>query len=286
MAAGPDPTETAPTSPPPVPVYFVADRRASAPRRWATPCSCSSRTSSSSATASRSSPRSREARKAVEILDAAMKGPRQPLVFTTDADDDDQRRAAHEPRADHRLRRPRTSGSSSGSSARAACTSRPGVHGVGDLSATTTGGWQAVEYAIEHDDGESLRALRRRRRDPAGAVALRQDADDACTSRCSTACSWRTTRWSPRTSSARPARPGRGSCATAASASSRRRSGSARCATSGGPDSTYASIEQCRWELRRAELHVPRAPHPDRELLRESVEEMSTVILQHLDANA
>jgi [pyruvate, water dikinase]-phosphate phosphotransferase / [pyruvate, water dikinase] kinase len=49
------------------------------------------------------------------------------------------------------------------------------------------------------------------------------------------------------------------------------------------PDSTYASIEQCRWELDRAARMFRSHRIPTVDSSAKSVEEMSTVILQHLN---
>jgi regulator of PEP synthase PpsR (kinase-PPPase family) len=48
------------------------------------------------------------------------------------------------------------------------------------------------------------------------------------------------------------------------------------------PNSTYASLEQCTWELRRAEAMFRAHGIPTVDASAKSVEEMSTVILQHL----
>ena len=48
------------------------------------------------------------------------------------------------------------------------------------------------------------------------------------------------------------------------------------------PDSVYCSIEQCAWELKRAEKLFRAQRIPTVNSSAKSVEEMSTVILQHL----
>ena len=99
-----------------------------------------------------------EARRVVAILDAAMDGPVTPLVFTTAAVDEIRAGAAHHALPDHRLLRHAHGAGRGARSACAACTWRPGCTASATSTATTTG-WRPIEFAMEHDDGQSLRAL-------------------------------------------------------------------------------------------------------------------------------
>ena len=52
----------------------------------------------------------------------------------------------------------------------------------------------AMNFSMEHDDGQSVRDLSPRRRYPDRPVTLRKDADHACIWRSSTPCSRPTSR--------------------------------------------------------------------------------------------
>ena len=84
---------------------------------------------------------------------------------------------------------------------------------------------------------------------------------------------------STRTSSGLRCRPGEGHRERASGSPTRRRlSGAQREAT----DSTYASVVQCRWELRRAGEMYAQHRIPVIDSSSRSVEEMSTLIIQTL----
>ena len=98
-----------------------------------------------------------EARRVVGILDAAMDGPVTPLAFTTAATDE-VRQVLHTSRCPiidfFEMHMARVESILGVSGARVAAR----LHGVGDVKRYNTR-MQAIEYAIEHDDGQSLRAL-------------------------------------------------------------------------------------------------------------------------------
>lgn len=98
-----------------------------------------------------------EARRVVKILDAAMEGPVTPLAFTTAATDEVREvlRTSKCPIIDFfEMHMARVESILGVSGARVAAR----LHGVGDVKRYNTR-MQAIEYAIEHDDGQSLRAL-------------------------------------------------------------------------------------------------------------------------------
>ena len=98
-----------------------------------------------------------EARKVVAVLDAAMDGPVTPLAFTTAAIEEvrEELRTSKCPIIDFfDMHMERVESILGVSGARVAAR----LHGVGDVQRYNTR-MQAVEYAIEHDDGQSLRAL-------------------------------------------------------------------------------------------------------------------------------
>lgn len=98
-----------------------------------------------------------EARRVVKILDAAMEGPVTPLAFTTAATDEVREvlRTSKCPIIDFfEMHMERVESILGVSGARVAAR----LHGVGDVKRYNTR-MQAIEYAIEHDDGQSLRAL-------------------------------------------------------------------------------------------------------------------------------
>ena len=154
------------------------------------------------------------------------------------------------------------------------------LHGVGDIKRYNAR-MAAVEYAIEHDDGQSMRAL-----DKADVILL-------APSRCGK---------TPTTmylalqhgvfvanyplveedfdSADLPRRSG--ASATAASASPPRPARLSQVRNERRPNSRYASLEQCTYELRRAEALYRSHRIPVINSSAKSVEEMSTVILQYL----
>ncbi len=280
MAADPDRTETARTSPPPVPVYFVAEQTGISAEAMGNallvqfPDIVFERHRIPFITSIA------EARKAVGILDAAMKGPRQPLVFTTIADDTISGilRSSRAPIIDfvssHLGQLERILGSR-------ALHLAVRVHGVDDL-AKYDRRMQAVEYAIEHDDGESLRHY-----DDADVILL-------APSRCGKT---PTTMYLALQHSVfvanyplvpedletidlpDPVRKLRTRCFGILTTPERL----SQVRDERRPGSTYSSIEQCRWELKRAEIMFRSHRIPTVNSSAKSVEEMSTVILQHLN---
>ncbi len=220
-----------------------------------------------------------EARRVVAVLDAAMDGPVTPLAFTTAAVDEVRLELLtsrcpvidffdmHMTRVEHIL-----------GVAGAREASR--LHGVGDVHRYNAR-MAAVEYAIEHDDGQSLRAL------PKAEVIL------LAPSRCGK---------TPTTmylalqhgvfvanyplvdedyETAELPRPVRdledrcfGLLTTPARLSEVRQQRRA--------NSRYASMEQCTYELRRASAMFAAHRIPTVDSSAKSVEEMSTVILQNM----
>ncbi|MBW4041724.1 MAG: pyruvate, phosphate dikinase/phosphoenolpyruvate synthase regulator [Acidobacteria bacterium] len=280
MAADPEPTETVPASPPPVPVYFVAEQTGISAEAMGNallvqfPDIVFERHRIPFITSIA------EARRAVAVLDAAMKGPRQPLVFTTIADDTISGilRSSRAPIIDfvssHLGQLERILGSR-------ALHLAVRVHGVDDL-AKYDRRMAAVEYAIEHDDGESLRHY-----DDADVILL-------APSRCGKT---PTTMYLALQHSVfvanyplvpedletidlpDPVRKLRARCFGILTTPERL----AQVRHERRPDSTYSSIEQCRWELKRAEIMFRSHRIPTVNSSAKSVEEMSTVILQHLN---
>ena len=280
MAAGPGPTESLRRALHRSRSTSSPSRRASAPRRWATPCSCSSRTSCSSATASRSSPPSPRRARPSTILDAAMKGPRQPLVFTTIADDtiSGVLRMSRAPIIDfvssHLGQLERILGSR-------ALHLAVRVHGIGRPGEVRPpdAGRRVRDRARRRREPPPLR---RSRRDPARTVPVREDADDHV----------------PRPAAQRvrgelPAVPedleviDLPDPVRDAAHPLLRHPDHARAPQPGpqraAPGLDLRSIEQCRWELRRAEIMFRSHRIPTVNSSAKSVEEMSTVILQHMN---
>ncbi len=223
-----------------------------------------------------------EAREVVAVLDAAMDGPVTPLVFTTAAVDE-IRAELHKSRCPiidffdmHMARVEKTLGV-------------PGMrvpatlHGVGDVHRYNMR-MQAVEYAIEHDDGQSLRAVNK------------ADVILVAPSRCGKT---PTTMYlalqhgvfvanyplvdEDLTSSElpRPIRGLRERCFGILSTPARL----SQVRQERRPNSKYASLEQCTYELRRAEAMFAGHRIPVINSSAKSVEEMSTVILQFLAAH-
>ncbi|GAA0292774.1 pyruvate, phosphate dikinase/phosphoenolpyruvate synthase regulator [Kineococcus aurantiacus] len=216
---------------------------------------------------------------AVAVLDEAMRGPVQPLAFTTTAltairdilhtstcpliDFFD----LHMSRVEHLLgiagvRQPLR------------------LHGVGDVRRYNNR-MQAVEYAIEHDDGASLRAL-----DKADVVLL-------APSRCGKT---PTSMYLAlqhglfvanypllpedleRSELPAPVRSTHQRCFGITTSAQRL----SQVRHERRPHSRYAAREQCAWELRAAERLFATHELPVLNSATTSVEEMSTVVLQHL----
>lgn len=220
-----------------------------------------------------------EARDVVAVLDAAMDGPVTPLAFTTAAVDE-IRLELHKSRCPiidffdmHMSRVERILGS-------------PGMrvparlHGVGDIQRYNMR-MQAVEYAIEHDDGQSMRAL------------ARADVILVAPSRCGKT---PTTMYLAlqhgvfvanyplveedlvSSELPRPIRDLGDRCFGMVSTPVRLR----QVRQERRPHSKYASLEQCSYELRRAEALFAAHRIPVINSSAKSVEEMSTVILQKM----
>jgi [pyruvate, water dikinase]-phosphate phosphotransferase / [pyruvate, water dikinase] kinase len=222
-----------------------------------------------------------DARRVVAILDEAMKGPVTPLAFTTAAVDE-VRLELHRttcPLIDFfEMHMARVESILGVRGLRVAAR----LHGVGDIKRYNTR-MAAVEYAIEHDDGQSLRALEK-----ADVILL-------APSRCGK---------TPTTmylalqhgifvanyplveedfSSVdlpRPVRPFRDRCFGILTTPARL----TQVRQERRPNSRYASLEQCTYELRQAEKLFVAHRIPVISSAAKSVEEMSTVILQTLAA--
>ena len=220
-----------------------------------------------------------EAREVVAILDAAMDGPVTPMAFTTAAEDHIRHELA-------KTRAPIIDFFEMHMSKVESVLGQRGVrevarlHGVGDIKRYNTR-MAAVEFTIEHDDGQSLRAL-----DRADVVLL-------APSRCGkTPTSMYLalqhglfvanyplveedleSRDLPR-----PVRDLADRCFGITTTVERL----SRVRNERRPGSKYAALDQCRWELRQAgELYD--AHHiPIIDSSAKSVEEMATLVLQTL----
>ncbi|WP_406830573.1 pyruvate, water dikinase regulatory protein [Pedococcus sp. KACC 23699] len=220
-----------------------------------------------------------EARKVVAILDKAMDGPVTPLAFTTAATDEVREvlRTSRVPIIDFfEMHMKKVESILGASGARVAAR----LHGVGDIKRYNSR-MQAIEFAIEHDDGQSLRAL-----DRAEVILI-------APSRCGKT---PTTMYLAlqhgvfvanyplldedleTTKLPRPIAELGDRCfgliATPARLSEVRQQRR--------PNSPYASLEQCTKELRRADALYKANGIPVINSTTRSVEEMSTLILQTL----
>jgi [pyruvate, water dikinase]-phosphate phosphotransferase / [pyruvate, water dikinase] kinase len=224
-----------------------------------------------------------EARKVVAILDRAAAGPVTPLAFSTTAVTE-VREELHKsvcPLIDFfDMHMERVESILGAKGIRVAAR----LHGMGDVQRYNTR-MQAVEFAIEHDDGQSMRAL-----DKSDVILL-------APSRCGK---------TPTTmylalqhalfvanyplveedfASAdlpRPVRNLRDRCFGITTTPARL----SQVRNERRPNSRYASLEQCSYELRQAEALYRRHRIPMTNSSAKSVEEMSTVILQHLNGKA
>ena len=218
-----------------------------------------------------------EAREVVARLDRAMDGPVAPLAFTTVAVEEirTELRRSRCPMIDffdlHMTRLEAILGTTG-----AHVPSQ--LHGVGDQQRYNTR-MAAVEYAIEHDDGQSMRAL------------SKADVILVAPSRCGKT---PTTMYLAlqhgvfvanyplvdedleSSEIPRPIRALRQKCFGIISTPVRL----AQVRQERRPNSRYASLEQCTWELRRAEAMFAAHGIPVINSSAKSVEEMSTVILQ------
>ncbi len=220
-----------------------------------------------------------EAREVVGVLDAAMDGPVTPLAFTTAAVDEirlelQKSRCPIIDFFDMHMSRVESILGSPGMRLPAR------LHGVGDIQRYNMR-MQAVEYAIEHDDGQSMRAL------------AKADVILVAPSRCGKT---PTTMYLAlqhgvfvanyplvdedlvRSELPRPIRDLRDRCFGMVSTPARLR----QVRQERRPHSKYASLEQCTYELRRAEALFAAHRIPVINSSAKSVEEMSTVILQKM----
>lgn len=222
-----------------------------------------------------------EARRVVAILDEAMRGPVTPLAFTTAALDEIRAtlQTSQCPIIDFfDIHLSRVESILQARGERVA--SR--LHGVGDIRRYNER-MAAVEYAIEHDDGQSLRALGK------------ADVVLVAPSRCGKT---PTTMYLAlqhgvfvanyplvdedleSTELPRPLRGIADRCFGITTTPERLR----QVRQERRPGSRYASLQQCTWELRRAESLFAAHGLPTVNSATKSVEEMSTVILQSLHA--
>lgn len=218
-----------------------------------------------------------EARKVVEILDTAMDGPVTPLAFSTTAVTEirDELHTSRCPLIDFfdlHMRRVESVLGQQGQRVAAR------LHGVGDVKRYNAR-MAAVEYAIEHDDGQSMRAL-----DKADVILV-------APSRCGKT---PTTMYLALQHGVfvanyplveedfdsnelpRPIRHLRDRCFGITTTPARL----SQVRHERRPNSRYASLEQCTYELRRAEAMYRIHKIPFINSSAKSVEEMSTVILQ------
>jgi regulator of PEP synthase PpsR (kinase-PPPase family) len=224
-----------------------------------------------------------EARKVVAILDRAAAGPVTPLAFSTTAVTE-VREELHKsvcPLIDFfDMHMERVESILGAKGIRVAAR----LHGMGDVQRYNTR-MQAVEFAIEHDDGQSMRAL-----DKSDVILL-------APSRCGKT---PTTMYLAlqhglfvanyplveedfaSTDLPRPVRKLRDRCFGLTTTPARL----SQVRNERRPNSRYASLEQCSYELRRAESLFRTHRIPVVNSSAKSVEEMSTVILQHLNGKA
>jgi regulator of PEP synthase PpsR (kinase-PPPase family) len=221
-----------------------------------------------------------DARRVVKILDAAMDGPVTPLAFTTAAVEE-VRQELHKSRCplidffDLHMSRVETNLRVRGMRVAAR------LHGVGDIKRYNSR-MQAVEYAMEHDDGQSLRAV-----DKAEVILLGP-------SRCGKT---PTTMYLAlqhgilvanyplveedlgSSDLPRPVRALGDRCFGLVSTPGRL----SQVRQERRPNSRYASLEQCAYELRRAEALFRAHRISVIDSSAKSVEEMSALILQTIN---
>ena len=218
-----------------------------------------------------------EARKVVATLDAAMDGPVTPIAFSTTAVTE-IRDVLHESRCPlidfFELHMNRVEEILGRSGQRVAAR----LHGLGDVKRYNAR-MAAVEYAIEHDDGQSLRAL-----DKADVILL---APSRCGKTPTTmylalqhgvfVANYPLVEEDFDTNELpRPVRHLRNRCFGITTTPARL----SQVRNERRPNSRYASLEQCTYELRRAEALYRIHKIPSINSSAKSVEEMSTVILQ------
>jgi regulator of PEP synthase PpsR (kinase-PPPase family) len=220
-----------------------------------------------------------EARRVVKILDEAMEGPVTPLVFTTAAEDSVRLELAKTkaPAIDffdmHMSRVEEVLG-------KQGIRQPARLHGVGDIKRYNNR-MAAIEFTIEHDDGQSVRALEK-----ADVILL-------APSRCGKT---PTSMYLAlqhglfvanyplvdedleRSALPAPVQGHHDRCFGITTTVERL----SRVRNERRPDSTYASLAQCRWELRRAAEMYAQHRIPVIDSSSRSVEEMSTLIIQTL----
>lgn len=223
-----------------------------------------------------------DARRVVEILDEAMAGPVTPLAFTTAAEDSirDELSKTTAPLIDFfDMHMSRVESILGQRGIREAAR----LHGVGDIKRYNTR-MAAVEFTIEHDDGQSLRAL-----DKADVILL-------APSRCGKTptsmylalqhglfvANYPLVDEDLESSDLpRPVKDLQDRCFGITTTVDRL----ARVRNERRPGSRYATPEQCRWELRRATEIFAAHRVPVIDSSAKSVEEISTLILQTLKKN-
>ena len=223
-----------------------------------------------------------EARRVVEILDEAMDGPVTPLAFMTAAEDSirEELRKTTAPLIDFfDMHMNRVEGILGQRGIRKAAR----LHGVGDIQRYNSR-MAAVEFTIEHDDGQSLRAL-----DKADVILL-------APSRCGKTptsmylalqhglfvANYPLVDEDLESSDLpRPVRDLQERCFGITTNVERL----SRVRNERRPGSRYATPEQCRWELRRATEIFAAHRIPVIDSSAKSIEEISTLILQTLKKN-
>ena len=223
-----------------------------------------------------------DAQRVVEILDEAMKGPVQPLAFTTAAEDEVRSVLAttQAPLIDFfDMHMNKVEAILGQRGVRQAAR----LHGVGDIKRYNSR-MAAVEFTIEHDDGQSLRAL-----DKADVILL-------APSRCGKTptsmylalqhglfvANYPLVDEDLESSELpRPVRDYQERCFGITTTVERL----SRVRNERRPGSSYAEASQCRWELRRAAEIFAAHRVPVIDSSAKSVEEISTMILQTLKRN-
>jgi regulator of PEP synthase PpsR (kinase-PPPase family) len=224
-----------------------------------------------------------DARRVVEQLDAAMDGPVTPLVFCTAATDD-VRAELHQTRAPlidfFEMHMTKVEAIIGERGVREAAR----LHGVGDIKRYNSR-MAAVEFTIEHDDGQSLRALEK------------SDVILLAPSRCGKTPTSMYLALQHGLYVAnyplvdedleadglpRPVEPYLERCFGLTTTVDRL----SRVRNERRPNSRYASPEQCRWELRRAGELFKAHRVPVIDTSAKSVEEISALILQTLKSDA
>lgn len=221
-----------------------------------------------------------EARRVVAILDAAAAGPVTPLAFSTAAVEDVRQELARTicPLIDFfEMHMEQVESILGAKGVRVAAR----LHGMGDVKRYNAR-MAAVEYAIEHDDGQSMRAL-----DKADVILV---APSRCGKTPTTmylalqhgvfVANYPLVDEDFETAELpRPVRGLRNRCFGMTTTPARL----SQVRHERRPNSRYASLEQCSYELRQAEAMYRNHRLPVINSSTKSVEEMSTVILQTLN---